>query len=157
MMLFSWTSATNCARIYNEISQQLQPRSPISWPFNLSVTLSQVYEAFTLLSLLEDCQLQKSTLVVPHKGTLGASGMTRFAEAVHVRNECLWHCSQPELFHYCKKCTWFYPGKHLPQIILLLSLAWVPTLISIGRTTAQSLCCCNLWCLHWTSLLWDRS
>ena len=117
-MLFSWTSATNCARIYNEISQQLQPGSPISWPFNLSVTSGQVYDAFTLLSLLEDCQLQKSTLIVPHKGTLGASGMSRFAEAVHIRNEHLQHCSQPELFHYCNKCTRFYPGKHFPQISL---------------------------------------
>jgi len=119
MMLFSWTSATNCARIYNEISQQLQSRSPISWLFNLLVTSSQVYDTFTLLSLLEDCQLQKPTIVVPHKGTLGASGMSRFAEAVHVHNECLRHCSQPEIFHYCNKCTRFYPGKHLPQITLL--------------------------------------
>jgi len=117
MMLFSWTSATNCARIYNETSQQLQPTgSSISWPFNLSVTSSQVYDAFTLLSLLEDCQLQNSTLIVPHKGTLGASGLGRFAEAVHIRNERLRHCSQPELYHYCNKCTRFYPGKRFTWI-----------------------------------------
>ena len=111
MMLFSWASATNCARIYNETSRQLQTGSPpVAWPFNLSVTSSQVYEAFTLLSLLEDCQLQKSTLVVPHKGSL--HGMNRFAEAVRSRNERLRLCSQPELFHYCNKCTRFYSGKY---------------------------------------------
>ena len=112
MKLFSWTSATNCAQIYNETSQQLQSGSPpVSWPFNLSVTSSQVYDAFTLLSLLEDCKSQKSTLVVPHKGTLG--GMNRFAEAVHSRNVRLQLCNKPELFHYCKKCVRFYTGMYL--------------------------------------------
>lgn len=108
MMLFSWTSATNCARIYNETSQQLQSGSPpVSWPFNLSVTSNQVYDTFTVL---EDCQSQKSTLVVPHKGSLG--GLNRFSEAVQSRNKCLQLCSQPELLHYCNKCTRLYPSMH---------------------------------------------
>jgi len=111
MMLFSWTSATNCARIYNETSQQLQLGLPtISWPFNRAVTSTQIYDAFTLLSLLEDCQIQKTTLVVPHKGSL--DGANRFTEAVHARNERLKLCSQPELFHYCNKCTRFYTGTY---------------------------------------------
>ena len=109
MMLFSWTSATNCACIYNTFSSSVQSGTPlVVWQFNLSVTPSQVFDGFTLLSLLEDCQTQNTTLIVPHKGNLG--GTNRFAEVVHARNEHLRLCSQPELFHYCNKCTRLYQG-----------------------------------------------
>jgi len=88
MMLFSWISASNCSRIYNTTSKLLQSSTPsVTWPFNLSMTSSQVYDAFTLLSLLEDCQVQKSTLVVLYKG--GLDGGNRFSEAVRLRNERL--------------------------------------------------------------------
>ena len=109
--LFSWTSASNCARIYNtmSMSQSLKSSSPpIPWPFSQSVTTTQVYDAFTLLSLLEDCQLQKSALVVPHKGSLHSGN--RFSEAVCQRNEHYRLYTRSELFHYCTKCTRFLPG-----------------------------------------------
>jgi len=61
MMLFSWMSATNCARIYNTFSSSGIP--PVVWQFNLSVTPSQVFNSFTLLSLLEDCQTQNTILI----------------------------------------------------------------------------------------------
>jgi len=110
MMLFSWTSASNCARIYNTTSQLLQSSVPaIPWPFSRSVTSSQVYDAFTLLSLLEDYQLQNMPLVVAHKGSL--DGGNRFTEAVRLRNEHFrLHLGKTELLHYCTKCTRFLPG-----------------------------------------------
>jgi len=115
MMLFSWSSATNCAQIYNETSRQVQSGLPsVPWPFKLSVTSSQVLDAFTLLSLLEDSKSQNSTLVVPHKGSL--DGANRFTDVVRTRNERLRLCSQPELFHYCSKCTRFYPGNDIISI-----------------------------------------
>jgi hypothetical protein len=105
MMLLLWTSATNCARIYNMGFSGYHPQVT-GWQFNLEVTSDEVYNAFTILSLLEDCQLQKATLVVPH----GGLAKDRFTEAVQVRNNCFRLSSQPVLFHYCKKCTRFYSG-----------------------------------------------
>lgn len=105
MMVLSWTSATNCARIYNTGFAANNPK-PVDWQFKLEVTSDEVYDAFTILSLLEDCQLQRSTLVVPH----GGLAKDRFTAAVQTRNNRFRLCSQPELLHYCKKCTRFYPG-----------------------------------------------
>lgn len=81
-------------------------RPPAGWQFNLAVTSDQVYDAFTILSLLEDCQLQKATLVVPH----GGPANERFTEAMRARNNRFRITSQPVLFHYCNKCTRFYQG-----------------------------------------------
>lgn len=103
MMLLSWTSATNCAQIYNVA---LSGRDKPDWQFSFNVTGDQVYDAFTIISLLEDCQLRQQTLAVPH----GGPARDRFLEAMRVRNNRLRLCSQPELFHYCNKCTRFLDG-----------------------------------------------
>jgi KDZ transposase family protein len=118
MMVLSWTSATNCARIYNTGLASMNnsdsaQSEPIDWQFKLEVTSDEVYDAFTILSLLEDCQLQRSTLVVPH----GGLAKDRFTTAVQTRNNCFRLCSQPELLHYCKKCTRFYPGIFFNHLI----------------------------------------
>jgi hypothetical protein len=65
MMLFSWTLATNCACIYNE---SMTDDTPSKWQFSLSLTSDQVYDGFTILSLLKDCITQQKTLVVPYGG-----------------------------------------------------------------------------------------
>ena len=105
MMLFSWTSATNCARIYNAGSSG-DKWAPSGWKFNLELTPDEVYDAFTILSLLEDFQLQNSTLIVPH----GGEAKYRFTEAVNIRNNRFRLTGQPELLHRCNKCTRYYPG-----------------------------------------------
>lgn len=116
MMLLSWTSATNCARIYNMVFSSYSINWNLAgWQFNLEVTSDQVYNSFTIISLLEDCQLQKATLVVPH----GGPAKERFTEAVRGRNNRFRLSSQPALFHYCKKCTRFYAGMFYLQILLL--------------------------------------
>ena len=106
MMLLSWTSATNCARIFNTTSAS-ESDGLANWQFNLLVTSDQVYDGFTILSLLEDCITQQKTLIVPH----GGASRDRFTEAVRIRNNRLRLCSQPEVFHYCKKCTRMYDSK----------------------------------------------
>jgi len=55
MMLLSWTSATNCTWIYN---MGFTSNDLPDWQFKLQVTSDQVYDAFTILSLLKDCQTQ---------------------------------------------------------------------------------------------------
>lgn len=107
-MLLSWTSATNCARIYNSGSSA-NKWAPSGWRFNLEVTPDEVYNAFTILSLLEDCQLQNSSLIVPH----GGEAKDRFTGAVNIRNNRFRITGQPELLHYCEKCTRFYGGTQL--------------------------------------------
>ena len=67
MMLLSWTSATNCACIYNTNSAESKWK-PMDWKFSLEVITDKVYDAFTVLSLHEECQLQNLTLIVPHGG-----------------------------------------------------------------------------------------
>ena len=98
MMLLSWTSATNCARIYNK---SMTDTMTTDWQFSLSATSDHVYDGFTILSLLEDCVTQQKTLIVPHVG----EARDRFTQVVHIRNDRLRLCSQPEVFHHCKKCT----------------------------------------------------
>jgi len=108
MMLLSWTSATNCARIYN---MSMTDDTVPNWQFNLSVTSDQVYDGFTILSLLEDCLTQQKTLVVPH----GGESRDRFTEAVRVRNNRLRLSSQPEVFHHCEKCTRTYNSEEFSR------------------------------------------
>lgn len=105
MMLLSWTSATNCARIYN-LTFSAHNAKPPGWRFSCEATSEQVYDAFTILSLLEDCFSQRTTLVVPHIG----QSKERFTEAVNARNNRFRLTGQPELLHYCNKCTRFYKG-----------------------------------------------
>ncbi|KAF8797810.1 hypothetical protein BYT27DRAFT_7228805 [Phlegmacium glaucopus] len=101
MMLLAWTSATNCARMFNiSIANDDLP----AWQFNLSLTSEHVFDGFTILCLLEDCLLQNRTLVVPH----GGAARDRFTEPVCLRNKRFRLCSQPELFHHCRKCTRTY-------------------------------------------------
>jgi hypothetical protein len=112
MMLLSWTSATNCARLYNlAIGQHPLPvqNTPIPWQFSLAVTSDQVYDGFTILSLLKDCQLRRQILTVPH----GGPAKERFKVAVQARNNRMWLYGQPELRHHCLTCTRFFDGKHL--------------------------------------------
>jgi len=52
------------------------------WQFKLQVTSDQVYDTFTILSLLEDCQTQQATLVVLH----GGAAKDCFMEAL-----CAWN------------------------------------------------------------------
>lgn len=109
-MLLSWTSATNCARLYNlAIGGQHAQKTPVPWQFSFAVTSDQVYDGFTILSLLEDCQLRRQILTVPH----GGPAKERFKAAVQAQNNRMRLYSQPESRHHCLTCTRFFQGKSL--------------------------------------------
>ncbi|KAF8074791.1 hypothetical protein FPV67DRAFT_1408151 [Lyophyllum atratum] len=104
LMLVSWTSATNCARMYN-LTLSTMPL-PGDWKFGSTVTTEQVWDAFTILALLEDCATREKTLNVPHDGPQ----KDRFTFAVRERNHRFRQFSQPESRHRCKKCTRIFFG-----------------------------------------------
>ncbi|KAF8230839.1 hypothetical protein L208DRAFT_1135188, partial [Tricholoma matsutake] len=68
-VIFSRTSATNCAHLYN-LSPLNGPlnniESPPDWPFSFTVTTEQVWDGFVLLVLLDDHQQQSKVLEKPH-------------------------------------------------------------------------------------------
>ncbi|KAJ7877878.1 hypothetical protein B0H13DRAFT_1631479 [Mycena leptocephala] len=103
LMLISWTSATNCARIYDTClsKPENRPDHP-DWPPERSFKLrmEHVWDGFLLLSLLEDYEERKAVLCVPNTG--GQSD--RFTEAIRERNERIRLCGQPEWSHHCDKC-----------------------------------------------------
>lgn len=102
-MLVAWTSASNCARWYNDALAHTAPGVPEypDWPFKLEVTSDQVYSAFTILSLLEDCNSRKEVLTVPHTG----EEKERFRAAVRTRNDRMRAYGLGQHYHTCKKCT----------------------------------------------------
>ena len=112
------------------------------WQFSLQVTSDQVYDGFTILSLLEDCKTQQATLVVPH----GGLARDRFTEAVCARNERLRLSSQPEILHHCNKCTRFYSGMFFPSnfnglLILKFDIEKKVSVVVIDGVTLGHPCC----------------
>ncbi|KIK44277.1 hypothetical protein CY34DRAFT_80297 [Suillus luteus UH-Slu-Lm8-n1] len=75
-------SATNCARLYNE-AQARRNTLTHDWPFKMSVTTEEVWDAFIILALLDDHQRQGTRLCVPH----GNNQSDRFTAAMQARNE----------------------------------------------------------------------
>ena len=103
LMVVSWTSATNCARFYNSALIGTR-RPPPGWVIGFGVTSEQVSSAFVILSLLEDHAKRSKVLIVPHSGRES----DRYKSAMRERNQRMRLYSQPEIQHYCKKCTRFY-------------------------------------------------
>ncbi|KAF8060185.1 hypothetical protein FPV67DRAFT_1674149 [Lyophyllum atratum] len=91
MMLVSWTSATNCARMYNLTLSNTVP--PDDWAFGFTVTTEHVWDAFVILSLMEDFERRSKTLVIPHTG----AQKDCFTNALQERNIRFRLYSQPEL------------------------------------------------------------
>ncbi|KAG1786126.1 uncharacterized protein HD556DRAFT_1449981 [Suillus plorans] len=81
-------SATDCARLYNE-AQARRKNVTCEWQFN---TTEEVWDAFTVLALLDDHQLRNTSLCVPHDNSQSA------------RNERIITEGQDELPHACYGC-----------------------------------------------------
>ncbi|KAF7372143.1 hypothetical protein MVEN_00073200 [Mycena venus] len=103
LMLISWTSATNAARVYDTClsKPENRPDHP-DWPPERSFKLrtKHVWDGFLILSLLEDCEERNAVLQVPNDGEQSAC----FKEAIRERNAHIRLCGQPEWSHYCDKC-----------------------------------------------------
>src|ERR1700722_2914027 len=104
-MLLAWKSATNCARTYQFALSKVQ-EPPADWKIGFTLKPEHVYDAFTILSLLDDHQARGETLVVPHTG----NQQDRFKTAMQARSIRIRLYHQPEINHYCAKCIRTYKG-----------------------------------------------
>jgi hypothetical protein len=125
MMLMSWTSATNCARLYNSSLSSSQA-FPSGWSFGSELKSDHVYNGFMILSLMEDATTRREQLVIPHAGL----DKDRFKQAIQARNTRMRLYNQPEIRHYCKKCTRFLSRGEISARIYLFLLEINPQLRS---------------------------
>ncbi|KAG9314694.1 hypothetical protein JVU11DRAFT_5501 [Chiua virens] len=103
-LMDTWVSASSCANIYNRSLVQSKSPPP-EWPIGFAISSDHVWDAFILYSLLEDTVDRNEFLVVNHTGAQHA----RFTELVRARNERMRIDGQPEISHFCSKCTrWYY-------------------------------------------------
>ncbi|KAI0083493.1 hypothetical protein BDY19DRAFT_978231 [Irpex rosettiformis] len=142
-MLFSWTSATNCARAYNETF--ISPSSPnktthgqphfITSDFRFAPILrpAHVWDAVVILCLLEDCSKQKTTLDVSDQEDQDQ----RFRLAMHTRNIRLQRYGLGQTLHRCNKCVRFFDRRNDGCGILKTRVV-VTDGITIGRP------CCSV-------------
>ncbi|KAJ7176233.1 hypothetical protein C8R43DRAFT_943027 [Mycena crocata] len=103
LMLISWTSATNAARVYDTCLSKPENRPQHKdWPPSRSFHLrtEHVWDGFLVLSLLEDYEEHNKILQVPNTGEQNV----RFNDAIRERNSRFRLNGQPEWSHYCNKC-----------------------------------------------------
>jgi hypothetical protein len=74
------------------------------WPWGFRLTTEHVWDAFVILALLRDCKGRLLHLEVPHTGLQ----KDRFKMAMEARNLRFVHEGQPEVDHWCRKCTRIY-------------------------------------------------
>ncbi|KDQ52939.1 hypothetical protein JAAARDRAFT_183569 [Jaapia argillacea MUCL 33604] len=107
MMVTSWTSATNCSRLYNyslgrnSISDSL----PSSWNRSLLMKIDDVWNGFFFHSLFLDCEERGTTLELQHDAP--TQGL-RLRPALQERNIRMVGPGQENWNHVCDKCTWFF-------------------------------------------------
>lgn len=78
---------------------------PSHWAFKFTLSSEHVWSAFQLYCLLEDAMERQEYLVVKHSG----DQKDRFLDLVQARNQRMRIDGQPEVTHFCDKCTrWFY-------------------------------------------------
>ncbi|KAG1782058.1 hypothetical protein EV702DRAFT_1239534 [Suillus placidus] len=80
-MDFSWTSATNCAKLYN-LCLSHGKQTPADYKVKFELSVEHVWDGYVITSLLEDCEHRMSTLFAPHTG----EQWDRFTEAMIARN-----------------------------------------------------------------------
>ncbi|KAL4263779.1 hypothetical protein AB1N83_006099 [Pleurotus pulmonarius] len=136
LMLVAWASAANCARYYNlALTHGQQP--PPGWVVGYNLAYEHVWDGFLIHSLLSDAQRHHTTLVVPHTG----SQNLRFMDAIRSRNIYIRLHGQPELRHYCERCTRFYTKPEEPEKIYKTSV------VVIDGVTLGFPCCASPGCL----------
>ncbi|TCD71044.1 hypothetical protein EIP91_000543 [Steccherinum ochraceum] len=110
MMVSSWTSATNCARIYNNALTRDDLRSyrPLKW-CRMQLDVDDVWNGFFLQALLLDNYERREvdpntpTLSLPHDA---GSQTTRLQPALQERNKRMVFERQEHWNHACDKCCW---------------------------------------------------
>ena len=136
------TSAIACANFYNTSMAKSNEPLP-GWSFGFLLSTEHLWSAFLLYCLFEDATKQQEYLILIHTG----DQKDHFNEPVQVQNQHMCIEGQPELTHFCDKCTcWFYGPDGSGEYILLLNHSCL--LIDIC-SQAQMFSCCHRWCLCW--------
>ncbi|KAJ7196352.1 hypothetical protein GGX14DRAFT_673105, partial [Mycena pura] len=106
MMSTSWTSATNCARTYNEglCNQAIAPLLPTTWPVSFDMDVENVWDAFFLHNLILDRRAHSRVLQLLHNAP---SQSERLRPALRERNERMVGPGQDAWNHVCDTCCWF--------------------------------------------------
>ncbi|KAF8964966.1 hypothetical protein BDZ97DRAFT_1659637 [Flammula alnicola] len=102
LMLISWTSATNCAEVYNRSLSKME-NHPKEWDFSFELRSELIWNGISHLAILEHYEHEGKTLVVPH----GSKQKDRLSEPIRERNKLFEDEGQPEWAHYCEKCVRF--------------------------------------------------
>ncbi|KAJ7635627.1 hypothetical protein B0H17DRAFT_1107508, partial [Mycena rosella] len=107
MMVTSWTSATNCARTYNDgLSNQIVGSSlPTTWPYTFEIDVEDVWNSFFLYNLILDHNARGRALELSHTAS---SQSERLLPALHERNARMAGPGQDAWNHVCDLCCWFY-------------------------------------------------
>ncbi|KAH6871949.1 hypothetical protein BKA70DRAFT_1484028 [Coprinopsis sp. MPI-PUGE-AT-0042] len=103
MMIRSWTSATNCARIYNEGMKHEKFKSmlPAKYSKRLKLDTETVWNSLLLFWLLEDHLKTKTPLKLHHDAT---SQAYRLQPALKARNKSMVGPGHPDWNHACDLC-----------------------------------------------------
>lgn len=101
------TSFTHCADIYNESIGPLSGYSDVIWPFKMALRTEHVRDAINTLALLEESEMDRSYLVVPHDGPQD----DRLVEAMKASHERTVAYGQRDANHACKKCVHAWEDK----------------------------------------------
>ncbi|KAJ7255485.1 hypothetical protein B0H12DRAFT_534610 [Mycena haematopus] len=107
MMMTAWTSATNCARIYNtSISKSyLESALPVDWQTTFQMDVDDVWNAFYTYSLCLDYYERQETMELPHSAPLQAERLRALLEG---RNSRMAGTGQEEWNHACDLCCYIY-------------------------------------------------
>jgi hypothetical protein len=98
-------SSGNCAATYlRTFLSECRTNFPANWGYKPSLNGRHVWDAFVILSLLQDCMRRSTHLIVPD----GGSQSTRFTTASLERNERMRTEGQPQVEHSCSLCLRTY-------------------------------------------------
>ncbi|KAJ7172783.1 hypothetical protein C8R43DRAFT_874068 [Mycena crocata] len=109
MMVTSWcvTSATNCARTYNDGlgNQTVAASLPTVWPYTFQLDVEDVWNAFFLHNLILDHNSRGLPLQLLH---MAQSQSDHLRPALRERNGRMVGPGQPAWNHVCRLCCWFH-------------------------------------------------
>ncbi|KAF8077601.1 hypothetical protein FPV67DRAFT_1614590 [Lyophyllum atratum] len=105
MMVMSWTSATNCARIYNEglVLKTISASLPAVYSKSLIMDVEDVWNAVFHHWLLQDAAERNDLLELEHNAPSQAE---RLRPALRARNLRMVGPGQDEWNHACDLCCW---------------------------------------------------
>ena len=94
-------SASNASRLYDYTLTDRIYFQPSEWGFSNRLTTNHIWDAFIILSLLEDSLSRSKYLKVPHTG----AQTNRFKVAMEERNSWIILNGQPDAVqHACDRC-----------------------------------------------------